>query len=165
MFVSSQMIYQQPNPGVHYEFIMPSENAVDAQRPEENQLDGESIQQILTGHLACFSIAFFPYYALTMWKWQHSVYCILCCSTVNVVNGQTDSDANGQSTLEGHEGSGVKHPPPIPDNQLPAAPPSTRFREYNWKLSGSTDCSASCGRGQKHIMTERRNTVKWFSQS
>ncbi|XP_048025061.1 thrombospondin type-1 domain-containing protein 4-like isoform X1 [Megalobrama amblycephala] len=102
------MIYQQPNPGVHYEFIMPSENAVDAQRPEENQLD------------------------------------------VNVVNGQTDSDANGKSTLEGHEGSGVKHPPPIPDNQLPAAPPSTRFREYNWKLSGSTDCSASCGKGSRY---------------
>lgn len=44
MFVSAQMIYQQPNPGVHYEFIMPSENA--AQHPKENQLDGESIQQI-----------------------------------------------------------------------------------------------------------------------
>ncbi|XP_051727203.1 thrombospondin type-1 domain-containing protein 4-like isoform X2 [Ctenopharyngodon idella] len=106
--VDVYMIFQQPNPGVHYEFIMPSENAVDAQRPKENQLD------------------------------------------INVVNGQTDSDANGQSTLESHEGSGVKHPPPIPDNQLPTAPPSTRVREYNWKLSGSTDCSASCGRGSRY---------------
>ncbi|XP_056099929.1 thrombospondin type-1 domain-containing protein 4-like [Rhinichthys klamathensis goyatoka] len=102
------MIYQQPNPGVHYEFLMPSENAVDAQRPEETRLD------------------------------------------VNVVNGQTGSDANGRSTLEGHEGSGVKYPPPIPDNQLPEAPPSKRVREYNWKLSGSTDCSASCGRGSRY---------------
>ncbi|XP_067275283.1 thrombospondin type-1 domain-containing protein 4-like [Pseudorasbora parva] len=91
------MIYQQPNPGVHYEFIMPSENAVDAQRPKENQLD------------------------------------------VNAVNGQKGSDADG------HERSGVKHPTPIPDNQLPA----DRVRDYHWKLSGSSDCSASCGGGRR----------------
>ncbi|XP_050991880.1 thrombospondin type-1 domain-containing protein 4 isoform X1 [Labeo rohita] len=101
------MIYQQPNPGVHYEFIMPSENAVDAPRPKENQLD------------------------------------------VNAVNGQAGSDASGQSTPEDHESSGVRYPPPVPDNKLPAAPPSTRTREYNWKLSGTTDCSASCGRGSR----------------
>uniref|UniRef100_A0A8C1ZKU9 Thrombospondin type 1 domain containing 4 n=1 Tax=Cyprinus carpio TaxID=7962 RepID=A0A8C1ZKU9_CYPCA len=93
------MIYQQPNPGVRYEFIMPSENAVDAPHPKQNQLD------------------------------------------VNAVNGP--------STPEDHERSGVRHPPPVPDNQLPAAPPTTRAREYNWKLSGTTDCSASCGRGSR----------------
>ncbi|CAM4584690.1 unnamed protein product [Leuciscus chuanchicus] len=101
------MIYQQPNPSVHYEFLMPSENAVEAQRPEENRLD------------------------------------------VNVVNGQTGPDVNGRSTLEGQEGSGVKS---IPDNQLPEAPPLNRVREYNWKLSGSTDCSASCGRGSRYTV-------------
>ncbi|KTG40439.1 hypothetical protein cypCar_00024316 [Cyprinus carpio] len=95
----SLMIYQQPNPGVRYEFIMPSENAVDAPHPKQNQLD------------------------------------------VNAVNGP--------STPEDHERSGVRHPPPVPDNQLPAAPPTTRAREYNWKLSGTTDCSASCGRGSR----------------
>uniref|UniRef100_A0A8C1IUL0 Thrombospondin type 1 domain containing 4 n=1 Tax=Cyprinus carpio TaxID=7962 RepID=A0A8C1IUL0_CYPCA len=94
------MIYQQPNPGVRYEFIMPSENAVDAPHPKQNQLD------------------------------------------VNAVNGP--------STPEDHERSGVRHPPPVPDNQLPAAPPTTRAREYNWKLSGTTDCSASCGRVHPH---------------
>uniref|UniRef100_A0A8C2IPS7 Thrombospondin type 1 domain containing 4 n=1 Tax=Cyprinus carpio TaxID=7962 RepID=A0A8C2IPS7_CYPCA len=41
------MIYQQPNPGVRYEFIMPSENAVDAPHPKQNQLDGQSIHVVL----------------------------------------------------------------------------------------------------------------------
>ncbi|XP_016407671.1 thrombospondin type-1 domain-containing protein 4 [Sinocyclocheilus rhinocerous] len=101
------MIYQQLNPGVHYEFLMPSENAVDAPRPKQNQLD------------------------------------------LNAVNGPAGSDANGPSTPEDHERSGVSYPPPVPDNQLPAAPHSTGAREYNWKLSGTTDCSASCGRGSR----------------
>uniref|UniRef100_A0A672P0T6 Thrombospondin type 1 domain containing 4 n=1 Tax=Sinocyclocheilus grahami TaxID=75366 RepID=A0A672P0T6_SINGR len=70
-------------------------------------------------------------------------------NAVNAVNGPAGSDANGPSTPEDHERSGVSYPPPVPDNQLPAAPPSTGAREYNWKLGGTTDCSASCGRGSR----------------
>lgn len=97
------MIYQQPNPGVRYEFIMPSDNAVDTHRPKDKQL-----------HL-------------------------------NVLKAESGSDVSSQSTLDSREGSGVRFSPAVPDNHLP----SEGSREYNWKLSGNSDCSASCGRGSR----------------
>lgn len=45
---------------------------------------------------------------------------------------------------------GGRYPPRLPDNHVPVAQPPRREREYNWKLAGATDCSASCGKGMKH---------------
>ncbi len=80
----------------------------------------------------------------------YSVFALSFCALFTILRRSTvnaGSDPNGQLTPEDHERSRVSYPPPVPDNQLPVAPPSTRSREYNWKLSGSTACSASCGRG------------------
>uniref|UniRef100_A0AAX7T0L4 PLAC domain-containing protein n=1 Tax=Astatotilapia calliptera TaxID=8154 RepID=A0AAX7T0L4_ASTCA len=44
-------------------------------------------------------------------------------------------------------GSGRYSPPPT-ENQVPSVQPPRREREYNWKLTGATECSASCGKGQ-----------------
>nr|XP_055030815.1 thrombospondin type-1 domain-containing protein 4-like [Misgurnus anguillicaudatus] len=93
------MIYQQPNPGVHYEFLMPSENPGDPQRD------------------------------------------------VNVINRESGSDPIGRKGPEERERSGVNR---NPNNQLPAAPHPQTPKEYNWKLTGTTDCSASCGRGSRY---------------
>ncbi|XP_052008496.1 thrombospondin type-1 domain-containing protein 4-like [Xyrauchen texanus] len=105
------MIYQQTNPGVHYEFIMPSENTGNSQHHEDQQLQ------------------------------------------VNVVNGQAGYDPSSLPTPEEREKSSVvRYPPPIPDNQLPAAAHPDRYRDYNWKLTGTTDCSTSCGRGSRYTV-------------
>ncbi|CAM9102852.1 unnamed protein product [Lampetra planeri] len=45
---------------------------------------------------------------------------------------------------------GETHPPHIPHNQVPAVQPPRRDREHNWKLSGATECSVSCGKGFRH---------------
>lgn len=44
---------------------------------------------------------------------------------------------------------GGRYPPHLPDNQVPAVQPPRREREYNWKQSGATECSASCGKGRE----------------
>ncbi|XP_056622804.1 thrombospondin type-1 domain-containing protein 4-like [Triplophysa dalaica] len=92
------MIYQQPNPGVHYEFLLPSEEP----------------------------------------------------PLMNVMNGPTPSDPNGrQNPTEERERSGVlQSPSSVLNHVLPAAPHT--HRGYNWKLTGSSDCSASCGRGVRY---------------
>ncbi|XP_049909620.1 thrombospondin type-1 domain-containing protein 4-like isoform X2 [Epinephelus moara] len=79
------MIFQQPNPGVHYEYILPSEKPVGPQQPNHRP-----------------------------------------------------------------EAGGGWNPPRLPDNQVPVVQPPRREREYNWKMTGTTECSASCGKGFKH---------------
>ncbi|KAA0715305.1 Thrombospondin type-1 domain-containing protein 4 [Triplophysa tibetana] len=93
------MIYQQPNPGVHYEFLLPSEDLL---------------------------------------------------PSLNVMNGPTPSDPNGrQNPTEDRERSGVlQNPSSVLNHVLPAAPHT--HRGYNWKLTGSSDCSATCGRGVRY---------------
>ncbi|XP_062327135.1 thrombospondin type-1 domain-containing protein 4-like isoform X1 [Osmerus eperlanus] len=104
------VIFQQPNPGVHYEYILPSDNPVSPQypdhRPGGNTLDGQGGYNHRNPH------------------------------------------------PEGYEptGGGSRYPSQIPDNQVPLAPPPRRQRDYNWKLSGTTECSASCGRGSRHTI-------------
>ncbi|XP_074465771.1 thrombospondin type-1 domain-containing protein 4 [Sebastes fasciatus] len=102
------MIFQQPNPGVHYEYVVPSEKPVGPQQPNHRQ-DG------------------------------------------NAVNGQGGYDHHGNTRQENlnHAGGGWD-PTRLPDNQVPLVQPPRREREYNWKLSGSTECSASCGKGFRH---------------
>ncbi|XP_034382984.1 thrombospondin type-1 domain-containing protein 4-like [Cyclopterus lumpus] len=96
------MIFQQPNPGVHYEYMLPSEKPVVPQQPSHRP-EG------------------------------------------NAVNGQGGYNQHGNP----HHGGG-REPPRLPDNPLPAAQPPRRTREYNWKLAGATECSASCGKGFRH---------------
>ncbi|KAJ8343223.1 hypothetical protein SKAU_G00305520 [Synaphobranchus kaupii] len=56
----------------------------------------------------------------------------------------------GQGGRE-HAGMG-RYPPQIPDNKVPVPQPPRRQREHNWKLVGSTDCSATCGRGTRYTV-------------
>uniref|UniRef100_A0A8C6V216 Thrombospondin type 1 domain containing 4 n=1 Tax=Neogobius melanostomus TaxID=47308 RepID=A0A8C6V216_9GOBI len=89
------MIFQQPNPGIHYEYILPSE------------------------------------------KTEH------------------------QSNKE--EGEGGRYSPRLPDNQVPAVLPPRRDREHSWKMAGSTECSASCGKG--HFDSDRQRNVSFINLS
>lgn len=53
----------------------------------------------------------------------------------------------GYSHEDLNTAAGGRYSPRPPDNQVPVVQPPRREREYNWKLSGSTECSASCGKG------------------
>ncbi|XP_026148771.1 thrombospondin type-1 domain-containing protein 4 [Mastacembelus armatus] len=102
------MIFQQPNPGVHYEYIVPSEKPFGPQQPNHRP-EG------------------------------------------NTVNGQGGFDHNSNTHQENfNQAGGGRYPPLLPDNQVPVAPPSRRERDYNWKLTGATECSASCGKGFRY---------------
>ncbi|XP_028999890.1 thrombospondin type-1 domain-containing protein 4-like [Betta splendens] len=99
------MIFQQTNPGVHYEYILPTGKPVGPQqpnhRPEENTVNGED-------------------------GYEH--------------HGNTHQETFNTP-------GGGRFSPPVPENQVPIAQPPRRERDYNWKLAGATDCSASCGKG------------------
>ncbi|MEE6502910.1 hypothetical protein FKM82_004676 [Ascaphus truei] len=99
------MIHQQPNPGIHYEYIIPSANVISPQLPPHRRPE----------------------------------------------NGDSSSETG---THTGHpEGSFParqpgRFPSHQPDNQVPPLQPPRRNRDYNWKQVGSTECSATCGKGE-----------------
>ncbi|XP_063044292.1 thrombospondin type-1 domain-containing protein 4 [Engraulis encrasicolus] len=116
------MIYQQPNPGVHYEFILPLDNNGGPHLPTDSSAEG------------------------------------------NTVNGQSVTDHYGGSSHGqgshgggGYPSQGGSYPSQVPDNQVPQPqpqpqPPPRRQREYNWKLTGASDCSATCGKGSRYTV-------------
>uniref|UniRef100_A0A8C7G6Y3 Thrombospondin type 1 domain containing 4 n=1 Tax=Oncorhynchus kisutch TaxID=8019 RepID=A0A8C7G6Y3_ONCKI len=107
------VIYQQPNPGVSYEFILPSDNP--PQHPNHRP-GGEAPHR-------------------------------------NTLYGQSGNDHRGNPNQDGYDpAGGGKYTPQVPNNQVPAVLPPRRQREYNWKLSGATECSASCGRGSRYTI-------------
>ncbi|KAK5936204.1 hypothetical protein CgunFtcFv8_027669, partial [Champsocephalus gunnari] len=98
------MIFQQPNPGIHYEYTIP-EKPVDPQ-PPNHRPEG------------------------------------------NAVNGQGGYDNHRNTHQENYTpAGGGRDPPRLPDHQVPAVQPPRRPRDYNWKMAGTTECSASCGTG------------------
>ncbi|KAK7913517.1 hypothetical protein WMY93_013728 [Mugilogobius chulae] len=105
------MIFQQPNPGVHYEFIL-SEANHNQQGSDLNQEGGFS---------------------------HHT----------NVLQQSREEDGKG------------KYSSHLPDNQVPVELPPRRDREYRWKHAGSTECSASCGKGFRysvfHCVHQQKN--------
>ncbi|XP_053277020.1 thrombospondin type-1 domain-containing protein 4 [Pleuronectes platessa] len=102
------MIFQQLNPGVHYEYIIPSEETAGPQQPDHRPEE-------------------------------------------NTVNGQGGYDHHSNTHQENVDAvGGGRYPPHLPDNQVPAVQPPRRERDYNWKLSGATECSSSCGKGFRY---------------
>ncbi|XP_064192169.1 thrombospondin type-1 domain-containing protein 4-like isoform X1 [Anguilla rostrata] len=103
------MIYRQPNPGVHYEYVVPVENRANPQFPPDTRPGG------------------------------------------NTVNGRGGYIHPSHPNQEGYV-HGRGYPPQIPDNQVPVPQPPRRQREHSWKLMGTTDCSATCGRGTRYTV-------------
>lgn len=63
------------------------------------------------------------------------------------MNGQGGFDYPS-NTQENFNTAGGGTDPPVPDKKVPVIQPPRRTREYNWKLAGASECSASCGKGQ-----------------
>lgn len=69
------------------------------------------------------------------------------------MNGQGGYDHHSNNHQENFNPAGAgRDPPRLPDNQVPVVQPPRRVREYNWKLAGATECSASCGKGQSNYL-------------
>ncbi|KAJ0001984.1 hypothetical protein NQD34_001780, partial [Periophthalmus magnuspinnatus] len=121
------MIFQQPNPGVHYEYILPSEKT----DPQANhKQEGKQFSSYQTS-LSCLSICYY--------------FLFFTGNDLNRQGGFSHHNNVFQHSREGEERGGYS--PRLPDNQVTAVLPPRRDREYSWKLAGSTECSASCGKG------------------
>ncbi|XP_013881562.1 thrombospondin type-1 domain-containing protein 4 isoform X2 [Austrofundulus limnaeus] len=114
------MIFQQPNPGVHYEYLLPSEKPAVPQQPNHGPEEP--------------------------------------------INGQNEYNQHNNAQQENsNSAGGGGYPPHLPDNQVPAVQPPRREREYNWKLTGATECSATCGKGFRYTVlhcVHRQNHVQ-----
>ncbi|KAM4749448.1 thrombospondin type-1 domain-containing protein 4 [Rhinophrynus dorsalis] len=114
------MIHQQPNPGIHYEYVIPAVNAISPQlpphrRPVEpfnDQLE-ETDTSNPTGNRDAFS--------------------------------ETDTPTG---SFPGRQPG--RYPSHQTDNQVLPIQPPRRNRDFNWKQIGSTECSATCGKGSRY---------------
>ncbi|XP_068131644.1 thrombospondin type-1 domain-containing protein 4 isoform X2 [Hyperolius riggenbachi] len=114
------MIHQQPNPGIHYEYVVPNPNTISSQLPT-NRRPGEP----LNGQLDVTDAA------------------------NPAENGAAYSDPDITSGPSRQPGRTPSHEA---GNQVPPLQPPRRNRDYNWKQVGSTECSASCGKGSRNAI-------------
>uniref|UniRef100_A0A8C7UPM1 Thrombospondin type 1 domain containing 4 n=1 Tax=Oncorhynchus mykiss TaxID=8022 RepID=A0A8C7UPM1_ONCMY len=78
---------------------------------------------------------------------------VYVCNQSTCMYSKIGNDHRGNPNQDGYDpAGGGKYPPQVPNNQVPAVLPPRRQREYNWKLSGATECSASCGRGSRYTI-------------
>ncbi|XP_072837751.2 thrombospondin type-1 domain-containing protein 4 isoform X1 [Pogona vitticeps] len=134
------MIHQQPNPGIHYEYIIPGPNVISPQvpllrRPGEpfnGQLDvSESVNY-----------------------------------EEETLHQETGTHA-GQPVGSFPVIQPGRFPSHLPDNQVPAGQPPRHSREHNWKLLGMTECTTTCGKGSQYPIFRcvNRNTHDEVSES
>ncbi|XP_063305191.1 thrombospondin type-1 domain-containing protein 4 isoform X1 [Pelobates fuscus] len=135
------MIHQQPNPGIRYEFVIPAENVISPQLPP-NRRPG----QPFNGQLE------------------------ITDESTPTENRDSFSDVD----IHTDHATGVL--PPLqpgripsnqPDNQVQPIQPARRNRDYNWKQVGSTECSATCGKGSRYpsFHCVNRNTHEEVAES
>ncbi|XP_062439598.1 thrombospondin type-1 domain-containing protein 4 isoform X1 [Rhea pennata] len=117
------MIHQQPNPGIHYEYIIPGDNVISPQllahrRPGE-PLNGQLEIPESTNH------------------------------EDEDLHRETDT-LTGQSAGSFPVIQPGRFSSHQPENQVPAVQPPRQNREYNWKQIGKTECTTTCGRGSQY---------------
>ncbi|XP_066448617.1 thrombospondin type-1 domain-containing protein 4 isoform X1 [Eleutherodactylus coqui] len=117
------MIHQQPNPGIHYEYVIAAANTISPQLPAQRK-PGEP----LNGQLDVID---------TSNPTENRDSFRDADLHTGQPTGSLPSRHPGRSSYE-------------PDNQVPPLQPPRRNREYNWKQVGSTDCSVSCGKGSRY---------------
>ncbi|XP_053573518.1 thrombospondin type-1 domain-containing protein 4 isoform X2 [Bombina bombina] len=128
------MIHQQPNPGIHYEYVLPATNAISPQLPPHYR-PGEPFN----GQLDVTDPSI-P-------KEGRDSF-----GHVDPHNSQESFNARQPGRSPSHQ----------PDNQVPPVQPPRRNRDYNWKQTGSTECSATCGKGSRYPVFRcvNRNTLE-----
>lgn len=125
------MIHQQPNPGVHYEYVIMGTNAISPQVPPHRR-PGEPFNGQLVTEAGS--------------------------REEGEEQDRNDEErlrggAPDIFTSESVQTFPVRHPDRFsshrPDNVVPPAPqPPRRNRDHNWKQLGTTECSTTCGKGE-----------------
>ncbi|XP_073474934.1 thrombospondin type-1 domain-containing protein 4 isoform X1 [Aquarana catesbeiana] len=131
------MIHQQPNPGIHYEYVVPSTNTISPHLPSQRR-PGEHFN----GQLDIPDTS------------DHT-------ENRDSFNSPDMSAGSIPSSQPG------RIPPHVPDNQVLPLQPPRRNRDYNWKQVGSTECSVSCGKGSHYPIFRcvNRNTHEEVSDA
>ncbi|NXC79728.1 THSD4 protein, partial [Cercotrichas coryphoeus] len=117
------MIHQQPNPGIHYEYIIPGDNVISPQLLAHRR-PGEPFN----GQLGMPESA------------SHED---------EDLHRETDI-LTGQSAGTFPVIQPGRFPSHQPENQVPAMQPPRQNREYNWKQVGKTECTTTCGKGSQY---------------
>uniref|UniRef100_A0A0F7Z9G5 Thrombospondin type-1 domain-containing protein 4 n=1 Tax=Crotalus adamanteus TaxID=8729 RepID=A0A0F7Z9G5_CROAD len=130
------MIHQQPNPGIHYEYIIPGPNTISSQVPLHRR-PGEPFNGQLD-----------------------------MTETVNYEDKDLHQETGSHPRQPGMSQPG-RFPSQVPDNQVPVGQPPRRSREHNWKQTGTTECSATCGKGAQYPIFRcvHRNTHEEVADS
>ncbi|MBN3275135.1 THSD4 protein, partial [Polyodon spathula] len=170
------MIYQQPNPGVHYEFILPGENLISSQHPANRRseasrflihrlspvssLDCDThllrrVAKDITQSRAKSCVEA-EYNINTAAASSLLVYPLNTQNMGDTLNGQLgvsdSSNPNREEYENPHSQGGRDYPGRNPESHVPAAPQPRRQQDYNWKQAGTTECTATCGRGSRFVI-------------
>ncbi|XP_053127963.1 thrombospondin type-1 domain-containing protein 4 isoform X2 [Hemicordylus capensis] len=134
------MIHQQPNPGIHYEYIIPGPNVISPQVPL-HRLPGEPFNGQLD-----------------------------VSETVNYEEADLHREIGthvGQPVGNFPVIKPGRFPSHQPNNQVSAGQPPRRNREHNWKQVGMTECTTTCGKGSQYPIFHcvNRNTHEEVSES
>ncbi|XP_070355003.1 thrombospondin type-1 domain-containing protein 4 isoform X1 [Equus asinus] len=128
------MIHQQPNPGVHYEYVIMGTNAISPQVPPHRRPGEPFNGQLVTEGRSAEE-------------------------GEEKERNEEKEDLRGAApeifTSEAAQPFPVRHPDRFsshhPDNLVPPAPqPPRRSRDHNWKQLGTTECSTTCGKGSQY---------------
>uniref|UniRef100_UPI00358FFDC3 thrombospondin type-1 domain-containing protein 4 isoform X2 n=1 Tax=Myxine glutinosa TaxID=7769 RepID=UPI00358FFDC3 len=142
------MIYQQPNPGVHFEYVLLSDNIVSSQLDPSSanqntdvayngQLAASASNSRIDGvidHASRLSSPVRQTPAGTDAKnvWRHGAEV----APVPAAHVQSQDVVPGQTTVrQGEPGDQVE--------------PSYPYQEFSWKRVGTSECSSTCGRGKQ----------------
>nr|XP_003227484.1 PREDICTED: thrombospondin type-1 domain-containing protein 4 [Anolis carolinensis] len=134
------MIHQQPNPGIHYEYIIPGSYVISPQVPLHRR-PGEPFN----GQLDVTESVNYEEETL---RRETGTHMGQPAGTFPIIQ----------------PGRFPSHPP---DNQVPAGQPPRRNRDYNWKQIGTTECTVTCGKGSQYPVFHcvNRNTHEEISES
>ncbi|KAM7158963.1 thrombospondin type-1 domain-containing protein 4 isoform 2-T2 [Molossus nigricans] len=144
------MIHQQPNPGVHYEYVIMGTNAISPQVPPHRR-PGEPFR----GQL------------LSEGPRQEEA-----ARERPEEQGELHGGAPEVFTPESAQTFSMRHPDRFsshrPGSLVPPAPqPPRRSRDHNWKQLGTTECSTTCGKGSQYPIFRcvHRNTHEEVPES
>ncbi|NXD22452.1 THSD4 protein, partial [Spelaeornis formosus] len=126
------MIHQQPNPGIHYEYIIPGDNVISPQLLAHRR-PGEPFN----GQLGMPESA------------SREDEDLL--RETDVLTGQS---AGTFPVIQPG-----RFPSHQPENQVPAMQPPRQNREHNWKQVGKTECTTTCGKGSQYPIFHCVNRV------
>ncbi|XP_037689454.1 thrombospondin type-1 domain-containing protein 4 [Choloepus didactylus] len=138
------MIHQQPNPGVHYEYVLMGANAISPQVPPHRRAG-----ELFNGQLVPEGGS----------------------QAAGAENARTEEEGLREApaifTSESAQTFPVRQPDRFPPHRPDNSVPPRRSRDHNWKQLGTTECSTSCGRGSQYPVFHcvNRNTHEEVPES